>query len=154
MLFRPWARHGPESDPRPQYAFKKSMINVSCNSHGKDWKLSLFNITINTTWSVTSWKSGEFNDCRWTWKSPGILRVFWVDKHESELTRWGSEKNQVHFGVTDKLLPRYILMETSSKNCSENIGITWKNRGVFVGRCQPGAYRQKRHRYRRGGGLF
>ncbi len=30
---RPSDRRGPGMDPRPQYAFKMSMFNVSCNSH-------------------------------------------------------------------------------------------------------------------------
>jgi hypothetical protein len=32
-LIRPSDRRGPGQDPRPQCAFEKSVLNVSCNSH-------------------------------------------------------------------------------------------------------------------------
>ncbi|GIX67236.1 hypothetical protein CEXT_802811 [Caerostris extrusa] len=32
-LIRPSDRRGPGRDPRPQCAFEKSVLNVSCNSH-------------------------------------------------------------------------------------------------------------------------
>lgn len=33
QVHRPSDRRGPGSEPGPQYAFKMSMFNVSCNSH-------------------------------------------------------------------------------------------------------------------------